>query len=300
MTKVPHISVCVCTYKRPDLLARLLNCLATQETQDLFNYSAVIVDNDQSRSAQPVVSRFAAESDIPVTYIVEPQQNIALARNRAVANAQGDFIAFIDDDEFPIAVWLLTLFQICTDRGVDGVLGPVMPHFDEEPPRWVINGKFHERATYPTGLVIDWRKGRTGNVLLRRLVFEGSIQPFKPEFRTGEDQEFFHRAIDKGFVFIWCNEAVAYEVVPPIRWRRSFMLRRALLRGAMEPQTPDFGPRDVAKSAIAVAVYTAALPFAFVAGQDKFMHLLVRICDHLGKLSVVIGFNPVKEQYITE
>ena len=61
-------------------------------------------------------------------------------------------------------------------------------------------------------------------------------QPFNPEFRQGEDQDFFRRMIDHGHVFIWCNEAVAYEVVPPIRWKRTFMLKRALLRGASESQ----------------------------------------------------------------
>ena len=36
-----------------------------------------------------------------VKYCVEPRQNIALARNKALQNAEGDLIAFIDDDEFP-------------------------------------------------------------------------------------------------------------------------------------------------------------------------------------------------------
>src|SRR5262249_13059456 len=171
-------------------------------------------------------------------YCVEPQQNIALARNKAFENADGDFVAFIDDDEFPAKYWLLTLFNACNEYGVDGVLGPVNRHFDEEPPGWVMKGKFYERPTSPTGLVIDWRKGRTGNVLLKKRIFAADAQPFKPEFRQGEDQDFFRRMIDNGHVFIWCNEAVAYEVVPPIRWKRTFMLKRALLRGAMEPKNP--------------------------------------------------------------
>src|SRR5208282_5462370 len=170
-------------------------------------------------------------------------------------NASGDFVAFIDDDEFPTKRWLLTLLKTCNEHHVDGVLGPVKPHFDEEPPKWVVKGRFYDRQTYPTGLVIDWRKGRTGNVLLRKEVFAGCERPFRPEFRNGEDQEFFHRAIEKGGVFIWCNEAVAYEVVPPIRWKRTFMWRRALLRGSIEPKTPAFGARDVVKSLMAAPVY---------------------------------------------
>lgn len=295
-----HISVCICTYKRAELLQRLLAELGTQETEGLFTYSIVVADNDQSGSAQPIVSQFAATSRILLTYCVEPQQNIALTRNRAIANAAGDLVAFIDDDEFPSRNWLLTLFRACREYGVDGVLGPVKRHFDEEPPKWVIRGNFYERATYPTGFVIDWRKGRTGNALLKSSLFTTEEQPFRPEFRQGEDQDFFQRMIDKGHRFIWCDEAVAYEVVPPIRWKRSFMLRRALLRGAMEPKTRDFGLRDIAKSAVAVPVYAAALPFAAVAGHHKFMTLLVSLCDHLGKLLAVVGINPIRDQYVTD
>ena len=295
-----HITVCICTYKRPILLRRLLEELNKQETGGLFTFSIVVVDNDHAESAKRVVEGFMATSPIQATYCVEPRQNIALARNKAIENTKGDFVAFIDDDEFPMDSWLLTLLKACEEYHVAGVLGPVTPHFDQEPPRWVVKGKFYERETYPTGFVIDWRKGRTGNVLLRKQVFAGLDQPFRPEFRNGEDQEFFYRVIEKGHVFIWCNEAVAYEVVPPIRWKRTFMLRRALLRGAMEPKAPTFGLRSVAKSLLAIPLYTLALPFALMAGQDKFMGLLVRLCDHLGKLLAVVGINPIKEQYVTE
>ncbi len=295
-----HISVCICTYKRPILLGRLLEELRKQETGELFTFSIVVVDNDHLESAKRIVTEYLPISPIRVTYCVEPRQNIALARNKAIENADGDFIAFIDDDEFPMDRWLLTLFNTCEEYHADGVLGPVKPHYDQEPPGWVVKGKFHERDTYPTGFVIDWRKGRTGNVLLRKLVFLGLGQPFTPEFRTGEDQEFFHRVIKRGHVFIWCNEAVAYEVVPPIRWNRTFMLRRALLRGAIKPMTPTFGPRDIAKSLIAVPVYTMLLPFALLVGQDKFMALSIKLFDHLGKLLAVVGINPVSEQYVTD
>lgn len=297
---IPHISVCVCTFKRPVLLQRLLEALRIQDTDHQFSFSILVVDNDRTESAKSIVEPFAKEQSPAVFYAVEPRQNIARARNKAVQCSAGDFVAFIDDDEVPINRWLLTLYTACLRFKVDGVLGPVKPHFDEAPPSWVVKGQFYERPTYPTGLVIDWRKGRTGNVLLRRHVLLEYEQPFRPEFRNGEDQEFFHRAIGKGHVFIWCDEAIAYETVPPHRWNRRFLLKRALLRGAMEPQTPGFGIRDVAKSFVAVWAYGISLPFVFLVGDDTFMRLLVRLCDHLGKLLAVVGINPVREQYVTE
>ncbi len=293
--QMKHICVCVCTYKRPHPLKRLLEELGGQDTGGLFAYSIVIADNDYLQSARPVVSACAAASTIQVRYCLEPRRNIALARNKAIENARGEFIAFIDDDEFPAKDWLLTLYKTCNEYDVDGVLGPVKRHFDEEPPKWVRKGKFYERSAYPTGTIVEWREGRTGNLLLKTRILEPGAQPFSAEFPTAEDQDFFRRMIEKGHSFIWCNEAVAYEVVPPIRWKRSVMLRRALLRGAVTLLHPTFGARDIAKSVIAVPAYLAALPFALVLGQHRFMDLLIRLFDHLGKLFALLGINPIKE-----
>ena len=298
--KTKHISVCICTYKRPRFLKRLLEELGGQDTSGLFTYSIVVADNDHLQSAKAVVLNFAAASTIPITYCVEPRQNIALTRNKAIENANGDFVAFIDDDEFPTKGWLLTLFKACNKYKVDGVLGPVRRHFDEEPPKWVVKGKFYERPTYTTGFVIDWRKGRTNNVLLKKRIFAAGAQPFRPEFRTGEDQDFFRRMIEKGHVFIWCNEAVAYEAVPPIRWKRMFMLRRALLQGTDSVVHPTFGALDIAKSVIAIPAYTGALPFALVLGHHRFMILLVKLFDHIGRLLALLGINPIREPYVTD
>lgn len=295
-----HICVCICTYKRPQYLRRLLDELACQETGGLFTYSVVVADNDRLRSAETAVNQFATSSSLAIRYCVEPEQNISLARNLAVENASGDFIAFIDDDELPTRSWLLTLFKASEGQDVDGVLGPVKPHFEHGAPRWVIESGLYDRPTYPTGFVIHWTQGRTGNVLLKREVFALSEPPFRPEFRTAEDQDFFRRMIENGHVFIWCNEAVAYETVPPARWTLNLMLRRALLRGATTLLHPNFGTREVLKSFLATPVYALALPLAALCGRHWFMVLLVKLFDHLGKLLAVVNLNPITEAYVTE
>jgi succinoglycan biosynthesis protein ExoM len=294
----PHICVCICTYKRPDMLLRLLNDLKKQETQDQFTYSIVVADNDAARSAESAVAEFATSSAIPIRYCVEPRQNISLARNKVTENADGEFVALIDDDEFPRGDWLLNLLLACRRFDVDGVLGPVLPYFDQQPPAWVVRGKFYEHATEPTGTTVEWQMARTGNVLLRRAIFDGAEPPFRPEFRGGEDQDFFRRMIEEGHKFVWCNEAVAYEVVPPARWRRKYLLQKALLRGTIARLQPTCGPLNMAKSAAAVVVYLAFLPVALIIGHHRFMDLSVRLCDHLGKLLAFAGFNPIKAPYI--
>src|SRR5689334_17843912 len=128
----PHITICICTFKRPELLRRLLQALRNLQTGDQFSYSIVVVDNHHEQSASPTVRAFRENSAIQTLYCVEPIQNIALARNRAIANAKSDFIAFIDDDEVPVAEWLLLLFETCVRFDTHGVLGPVLPDYTED------------------------------------------------------------------------------------------------------------------------------------------------------------------------
>jgi succinoglycan biosynthesis protein ExoM len=297
----PHISVCICSYRRPQLLKRLLGELNRQQTEGLFRYSIVVADNDPSESAKSVVSEFRSTASIEMTYCVEPQQNIALARNKALANATGNFIAFIDDDEFPAGDWLLTLFKTRSQYKVDGVLGPVKPYFEQKPPQWILKGKFFERPSHDTGFIIDWTEGRTGNVLFQKRILEGIGEPFKPEFGSGgEDRNFFMRMMERGCVFIWCDEAVAYEVVPPARWKRSFMLRRALLRGKMSLNHKTVARGGIAKSVVAVSLYSAALPFLLLLGHHSFMKYLIKLFDHAGRILAFLGFNPITTAYVTE
>jgi succinoglycan biosynthesis protein ExoM len=295
-----HISVCIPTFRRPIFLKRLLREIAAQATDGKFTFSIVVADNDGQRSAETLVNEFGATSPISIAYCVQPQQNISLTRNVAIAAAVGDFIAFIDDDEIPDKRWLLTLYNAWERYGVDGILGPVDSHFDEAPPKWVLKGKFYERRTYPTGFVIDWTKGRTGNVLLKKEIFEGLDQPFDPNFHRAGDQDFFRRMIEKGHVFIWCDEAKAYEIVPPERWSRKFMLKRALLRGTIGVQHPKARLRRVLKALIAVPVYTVALPFTLLLGHHVFMNVLIRDVDHLSGLLAAFGIKTVKSQLVTD
>lgn len=236
----------------------------------------------------------------PIVYCVEAERSIARARNKAVENARGEFVAFIDDDEVPINEWLLTLFKTCTELGVDGVLGPVKPYFETPPPAWITRGRFHERPDYSTGFVIDGGKGRTGNVLLRRIVFRAGELAFRPEFVTGEDQDFFRRRIDEGRVFVWCSEAVAYEVVSPARWKRAYILRKALMRGRYSVIEPTFGVLDAGKSIVAVCVYSMALPVLCVMGQHHLMRYMDKLCFHAGKILACVGLNPVGATYVSE
>ncbi len=296
----PHISVCICTYKRPIALKRLLAKLDGQDSGGLFTYSIVVADNDAVHSAEAIVREAQMSSSVVVKYCVEPIQGIARARNKVIENAEGEFVALIDDDEFPLSDWLLKLFTTCQAYNVDGVLGPVKRHFEEKPPMWLEKSRLYDRRVNPTGMAVDWREARTGNVLLKRQVFDGDAAPFRPEFKSGEDQDFFRRRIEEGRAFIWSREAEVFEVIPQARWTRTYYLRKALMQGGNAALHPDCGALSLLKSVVAVPVYTVALPFAFVAGPHRFMALLVKLCDHAGKLLAAMNITPIREEYVSE
>lgn len=294
-----NICVCICTFKRPHMIKALLLKLGEQETGGEFTMSVVVTDNDRSESARTAVVEGAAKLGFPVIYCVEPDQNIAKARNRAVLNSTGDYIAFIDDDELPPRDWLLTALHACRDHGADGVLAPVRPLFEHEPPSWLVKGRFCERPEHPTGYALDWRETRTGNVLFRRSLIADMEEPFAPAYGNGgEDTDFFKRLMEAGASFVWCNEAPVHEVVPPERCQRRYFLKRALLRGQNERKLANLA--SVCKSLVAVPAYVVLLPFVLLAGQHWFMHYSIRLCDHAGKLAGVLGFRPLGEKYITQ
>jgi succinoglycan biosynthesis protein ExoM len=270
--------------------------LAT-DTGGRFVYSIVVCDNDNEESARPIVDDFIHISAIGTIYCVEPEQNIALARNRALAHASEEFIAFIDDDEFPDEGWLATLLRACERYHADGVLGPVRPHFDQPPPSWIIKGRFCERREYVTGTILHWRQTRTGNALIKSGVLGSITIPFNSEFGNGgEDDDFFRRVMEQGHRFVWCNEAIVYEVVPPERWTRRYMLRRALLRGQNQRLLLSF--QSVAKSVVAAPLYAITLPVALLIGQHVFMRYAIRFFDHVGKLLVACGMRPLGKKYL--
>ena len=97
----PKVVVAVCTYNRHEPLAVLLEALTVNARRlaGRASVGVVIVDDSADGNARQVVEPFADRFELGARYRTSGRQNIALARNKAVENAKGDFIAFIDDDK---------------------------------------------------------------------------------------------------------------------------------------------------------------------------------------------------------
>ena len=300
---IDHISVCVCTFRRNRMLERLLRSLRSQNTDGLFDFSVVVVDNDSAGRAGETVIRLRDKLSLSIDYDREPENTIPAARNRALGLARGNYIAIIDDDEFAPQHWLITLYRAIQKYGVDGGLGPVYPFYRQRPPDWVLKGRFGERPIFPTGTFLNWDQTRTGNVLLKRDVFDRHQLRFDLKWKTsGSDRAFFKVAINAGHRFISVKEAPVYETVPPMRWKKSYFLRRAVVQGYNTHRYAADELRGLhrflvpLKLAAASGIYALALPFSLAMGTHMYVKVLERGGHHLSRLSAMLGIELVKKR----
>jgi glycosyltransferase involved in cell wall biosynthesis len=293
-----HISICICTYKRPGLLKKLLEALLDQNTNNNFMFSIVVIDNDQDCSAKAVIKEIQGLTKVDIIYQVESIQNIARARNLAVLSSIGNYIAFIDDDEIPIKNWISYLYETCKNYNVDGVLGPVVPVFEKKTKEWMVKGKIYERPRYKTGTLVHWGKSRTGNLLFKKSILNNNLRPFKEEYKSqGEDIIFFKEKHESGFKFAWCDEAIVSETVFENRLSVKYLLNRALLQGYTSLNYISGNKFYVlCKSLLALIIYSCLLPILAVMGMQYFMKYLIKHFNHLSRVSALLGIKLVKDR----
>ena len=298
-----HISVCICTFRRNQMLERLLRKLASQETDGLFDYSVVVVDNDAEGPARETVALLKDELGLDITYSIESVQIISAARNHALQLARGNYIGIIDDDEFPPPHWLITMYKAIQTFEVDGALGPVIPYFERQPPSWLAKSHLCERPVYRTGTLLSWDQTRTGNVLLKKHVFDEHQLYFDPKYKTsGSDKEFFREAMKLDYRFVAVEEAPVYEVVPPERQTKSYYLRRAMLQASNERKYRAPLLRGLSKVLVpmkaiaALLVYTFILPLCLFIGSHALIKYLEKCAYHLSWLLTMLGFDLAKKR----
>lgn len=297
-SKSDHISVCICTYKRPEMLTRAFDGVASQVTASAFSFEVVVVDNDSQRSAEDTVRRFQSNRTLKIIFDCEPERNIALARNRAIQNAGGNFIAFIDDDEYPEKDWLAKMYCCLKLYQADAVLGPVLPYFPAGAPVWLRKTMLCERRRIPTGSLISTRDKRTGNILFKRNVFKKNDMWFDPaRGRTGgEDGEFLGRQMKNGRRFVWCDEALVFETVPEERWYASFYIKKYLRIGTLagEKLRRNQLIGTLMQTCVVLITYSIMLPFSFLTRKHIWMKVLTKLSYNVGRLLGFLGLSVLR------
>lgn len=202
----PQVSVVVPTYQRPLLLQRCLEALIAQDL-DPAAYEIIVVDDARSEAARALVDAMArlrgGGRDILYRRPPEGSRGPAAARNAGWRAAQGDIIAFTDDDAIPAPNWLSQGLRSMRP-GIAAAWGDVIVPLPELPTD-------AERNT--AGL--DGAEFLTANCFVRRATLSlvgGFDERFTRPWR--EDSDLYFTLLENGWKVVSAPSAI---VIHPAR-----------------------------------------------------------------------------------
>ncbi len=130
----------------------MLETLRTVNSARLWD--VVIVDNNSSDHTRAVVEAMIPLSTVPMRYVFESRQGKSYALNTGIEVAQGEIIAFTDDDVRVAPGWLdAACAGLDTDPAIDYTGGPVRPIWGGPPPPWLDQ---HRGDLWGTLAILDY------------------------------------------------------------------------------------------------------------------------------------------------
>jgi glycosyltransferase involved in cell wall biosynthesis len=233
------LTVAIPTYHRPEPLRRCLAAVLVQADEALEHAKVaaaevLVIDNSADGSARASIADLLEARRDRLRYLHEPVPGIAAARNRALVEATGRLVAFVDDDEVPRPAWLEPLVETWQATGASAVMGRVHAVFERDADAWIEAGHVYGRDRMPTGTVIP--VAAAGNLLLDLDAVRSYGVGFDPRFGLtgGEDTFFSRQLVAAGGTIVWCDESVADDFVPSHRFDRRWMMRRFRSHGNID------------------------------------------------------------------
>lgn len=230
-----RITVILCTHNRARTLAKALESIATQALSQSIGWEIVVVDNNSSDKTRQVIEDCRSRYPGRIRYVFEPQQGISYARNTGVRNAQGDILAFIDDDETASPGWLQNLTANLYSGEWSGAGGRILPQWNCPRPQW-----FSDRNALTMAPLVVFDPATEEGPLTQtpfgaNMAFRKEMFDLHGGFRTdlgrvgkgllsGEDTEFGGRLIAAGRRLRYEPTAVTYHPVEEFRIRREYFL----------------------------------------------------------------------------
>jgi glycosyltransferase involved in cell wall biosynthesis len=205
----------------------------------------LVIDNNSTDDTAAVADNFARSARLPMRRILEPRQGSSHARNRAVDEARGDVILFIDDDAVAEPRWAVELLVAMELRRLDAVCGMVLPRWSMPPPAWLgpsvaIKLAVHDEAALRVAAppTLDTIHNYfSANVGFRRDAFT-RFGRFREELgvvggnpMSGEDTELFDRIMHRGGAMGFAPAARVHHLIPRERMTRSYLRRKSYAFG---------------------------------------------------------------------
>lgn len=240
------LSIALCTHNHGQRLARTLHALARLHPPSC-PWELLIVDNASTDNTPQVVA--ASDWRIPamnIRVVREEKLGLSNARNRAIQEATGEYIVFIDDDETPDPHWLAAYERAVLEVRPDALGGRIEVMFEDgERPAWLQDellgflGKL-DHGSDARRLVAPDTPIFGGNFAFRREVFR-HIGTFnaglgrKGSANTGgEDTEIYRRMIASGCSVWWVPDAVIHHRIQAGKLRRGYFLDLHFRQGRTE------------------------------------------------------------------
>jgi len=227
----PFFSVIVPTHARPRQLTDCLEALGRSDYPP-ERFEVIIVDDGSEASLTEIVAQFHRQ--LNVNLIVQSQAGPATARNTGAAQAQGRFLAFIDDDCRPAPDWLHSLAAHLTawpERMIGGRTLNALPHNLYSTASQLLIDYLY---TYYNSDHDSARFVASNNLALSTELFlqAGGFDSSFP-FAAGEDRELCARWLSQDLQITYAPEAIIYHAHPlTFRsfWRQHFNYGRGAFR----------------------------------------------------------------------
>lgn len=231
------------TYNRAPLLKRCLASVALAARPRDLKISVIVVDNNSGDNTRQVVQSFARQEDLAVTYIFVSRPGKSAALNDALAQTNGEFVGFIDDDEQLNPSWFEVAYrEFSHSAQIDFVGGPYVPNWERAAPDWL-------PASYPGAIGIVLRPERVpfseqfdgmlmgGNAIIRRstlqrvLPYPERLGKIGKKIRSGEDEVIYHRLLDIGARGMVVPDMVVHHWIPADRLTKKHFRKWVIGRG---------------------------------------------------------------------
>jgi GT2 family glycosyltransferase len=181
MQKSPDVSLVICTRNRAKQLAETLKRVS--EIQTRLNWELVIVDNASTDATAAIVADFAATHPLPVQMIVQAGRGVACAKNAGWRATKADIVICVDDDCYPEANFLDSMFQCFSEDPRLGFVGGRILLYDPTDRRITIQESL-EPLAFPAGGFIRPGIIQGANIGYRRAALTG-VGGFDPWFGAG-------------------------------------------------------------------------------------------------------------------
>lgn len=251
------ITVAICTWNRADLLDQTLLAMRKLRIPMGVDWEVLVVDNNCTDHTADVIARH--EHSLPLRYVLEKQQGTSHARNRAVAEAHGEFLIFTDDDVHVAEDWIEAYLRAAKAHPTASFFGgTVLPMYECEPPKWLRRNLDHfgkvlaiRRMGDGVRPLEDSEKIITANTAFRMSALQGYL--YDPQLcRIGasigacEDHELIDRMRADGHSGMWVGTAIVEHFIPKermtLRFARQWWREQAELYLNRFPQgIPDEG-----------------------------------------------------------